>query len=220
MITETQKQIYNLYLRAFRVNNNKPYRTRKKFDDFEKEPDYMYLMNLEGFFKKYPHLLKSDFFDAPYKLYKNEKSFYDLRYFSSYKGLTTCVEYYKSLLHSNPDEQLDFIKNSLKFVGEFCLEKKILISEYANFKSVVQNDFLKHIKEHRVSWYLVFGLKHAHDIIHKMEPDIFELYFGTDVNLNSLYNNYINSKKAKDMIETSIKKMDRFIEKKLNLPCQ
>lgn len=219
MISETQKQIYNFYLRAFRVNNNKPYRIRKKFDDFEKEPDYVYLVNLENFFKKYPHLLKFDFFDAPYKIYDKERKFYDLKYYSSYKGLTSCVAYYKQLLQTKPDEQLDFIKESLKFITEFCLEKKILLSQYIYYKTIVQNDFLKHIKEHRVCWYLIFGLKYALDILHKMEADEFELYFGTDIDLSSMYDQYINSKEAKPLIGKGLKKIEEFVSKKLKRTC-
>jgi hypothetical protein len=35
MITEKQKQIYNLYIRALRTNNNKPFKYKKNWDKFE-----------------------------------------------------------------------------------------------------------------------------------------------------------------------------------------
>lgn len=214
-MTETGKIIYNHYLRALRVNNGKPFREKKNFVDFEKSDDYKYIYKMESFFKQYPHLLKYDFFNAPYKIYKEEKQYFTLKYFASYKGLKTCVEYYNSLLKENPDNQLDFIKDSLKFIAEFCIEKRISVSDYIYYKSITQNDFLKHLKEHHISWYVVFGIKGMMDIIHKLDSDEFELYFGSNINIGELQYSYSSSKTAKVFIEKGLQKITNFVTKSL-----
>lgn len=215
MITDLGKSIYNHYLRALRVNNDKPYRLKKNFDGFETEPEYLYVMRLEEFFKKYPHLLKNDFFDAPYKLYRDESKYFTLKYYASYKGLKTCIEYYKSLLKDNPDNQLDFIKESLQFIMEFCLEKGIQVDDYPFYKSVTQCDFLKHLKEHRISWYVAVATSNMYVHLYKMEPDEFELYFGSEVNLSDLQYRLNTSSKARNMIEVGHKKIKDFVAKSL-----
>ena len=211
-MTERQKQIYNFYLRAYRVNNNQPYRPKKNFKDFEQKEEYRYIVQLDSFFYKFPHLFKMDFFNAPYKLYNDEKKFYNLQYYASYKGLTTCIEYYKNILNSNPDEHIDFIKESLKFVANFCIDHNIPLIGYCDFKSVAQNDFLKHIKEHKISWYVIFGLPNGIDILHNMTADEFELYFGTEINISSIQMKYNNSNIAKNIIEKGVRKLKKFVE--------
>lgn len=215
-MTDTGKTIYNLYLRALRVNNNKPYRPRQNFDDFDKKEEYFHVLRLEEMFKKYPHLLRYEFFDAPYKLHSNdETNYYTLKYFASYKGLKTCVEYFKSMQKTDPDQQLDYIKSSLRFIADFCLEKEITVGEYMFYKSVSQNDFLKHLKEHKISWYMIFGIPSMVDFIYKMDTDEFELYFGDDVNLGDLQYRFNNSQRAKKMIQIGMKKIKDFVANSL-----
>lgn len=216
MISDTGKRIYNYYLRAYRVNNDKPYKAKEDFSKFEQDENYIYVLKLEQFFKRYPHLLKYDFFNAPYQLYKDEK-FFSLKYYASFKGLRNCIDYYASLLKNTPDDQIDFIKESLKFITEFCLEKKIPISDYPFFKTITQHDFLKHLKEHRISWYMVFGIPGMIDHLHKMDPDEFELYYGDSINLGELQFKFSTSKKGKEMIEKGLKKMTQIVEKSLKI---
>lgn len=211
-MNEQQKQIYNLYLKAYRINNNQPYRPKNNFDKFEEKEEYRYILQLDSFFYKFPHLMKSDFFNAPYKLYNDEKKFYSLQYYSSYKGLTTCIEYYKNILNSNPDEHVDFIKESLKFIANFCISHNTPLEKYCDFKSVAQNDFLKHIKEHKISWYVIFGFPNGMNILRNMPDDEFELYFGLNIHLSSVQMKYSNSVLAKNVIEKGIKKLKKFVE--------
>jgi hypothetical protein len=217
MISEIGKRIYNYYLRAYRVNNGKPYRAKINFDGFEKKEDFLYVQRLELFFKKFPHLLKYDFFNAPYQLYRDDEKWFSLKYYSSYKGLRTCLDYYQSLLKNTPDDQIDFLRESMKFIAEFCIEKNISVQEYPFYKSVTQHDFLKHLKEHRISWYMVFGIPGMLDHLHKMDPDEFELYFGDSINLGELQFKYSTSPKGKEIIEKGMKKMSEIVAKTLKI---
>lgn len=213
MINDTQKEIYNLYLRALRVNNGKPFRRKKKFDDINNPSILLYLQKLESFFKKFPHMLRNEFFDAPYVIYKDEKKYYDLRFFSSTKGLSTCIAYFKLLNDTNPDNQMDYIKSSLKFIVEFCIEKGIQFCEYSDYKTVVQPDCLKHIKEHRISWYVVFSIDSLKQKVYSMSNDEFELYFGSDISISQMYSRYTSSQVALPFLKKKIPEMAKYVTK-------
>lgn len=214
MITEPQKRIYNYYLRSFRINNGNPFRPKKKFDDL-KEEKLNQLIKLEKFFCNFPHLFNADFFDAPYKLYQDDKKYYGLDFFASNKGLSTCINYHKFLQQTIPDNQLDYIKASLKFIANFCIEKNISLSSYVDFKSVAQNDCLKHLKEHAISWYLVFCIPKFRDLLFDLPKDEFELYFGSDIDLQDMENKLNQSTDAKRIIQKGTEKIKDFIQKKL-----
>jgi hypothetical protein len=214
MITEFQKQIYNLYLKAYRINNGNPFRAKKNFDKLSDEIKTE-LIKLERFFAKFPHLLTDDFFNAPYRLYEDENKFYGLKFYSSQKGLTTCVEYFKTLAASDPDQQLDYIKASLKFITEFCVEKRIPFESYTSYRSVAQLDFLKHLKEHKISWYCVTGLPSLLSIVYDLPEDEFLLYFGSDIDLFAVKQKYDNSVKTKKLFADVAPKLANFVRQKL-----
>ena len=59
---EFEKQIYNTYLIVSRSINNKPFKTRKDFTNFEKKPEYLAVKKLAAFFKKHRQLNINSFF--------------------------------------------------------------------------------------------------------------------------------------------------------------
>lgn len=213
MISDFQKSIYNLYLRALRTNNNKPFRAKKDFKKV-KDSDILELNKLEKFFTRYPHLFKSAYFDAPYIIYKNdEKKFFGLSFYSSYKALTTCLAYFKILAKGDPDSQMDFLKESLKFVTDFCIEKKIRLASYVDYCSIAQQDCLKHLKEHKISWYVVFAIPRFLDIIYDLPSDEFSLYFGEDIDLMDMKDRLDKSKIAGDYLKKKIRLLSQYIDK-------
>lgn len=211
MISEKQKQIYNFYLRAYRINNGKPYKAKQKFDDLKKKEKVLIALHkLEQFFNKFPHLQRHEFFDAPYKIYGDERKYYDLPFYASHKGLTTCVAYFNMRKESDPDKQLDSIRESLKFILDFCVEKNLLLSEYPAYKSVAQYDSFKHIKEHRISWFVVAGFPDLFRELLELPNDEFELYFGS-TNLSDVLKLYENSTEAKRITTEGLKRINAFL---------
>ena len=63
-MTNYEKTIYNTYLRVTRTAQNKPFRYRKNFDNFEDTKNYMYVKKLAMFFKNYKHVDPDIFFQA------------------------------------------------------------------------------------------------------------------------------------------------------------
>ena len=213
MLTDRQKDIYNLYLKALAEVNDRPYRKRNNFSNL-REDTKGYLSKIEHIFDQYPQFFRYEYFLAPFKLY-NDKKFVNLKYLSTYKGINTCVSYFKTLKESNPDDQLSYIKSSLKFITEFCVEQNIPLSLYCKHKSVVQNSVLIHLKQHKISFYVIFDIPNLYTTLLNMPDDEFELYFGSDINLQDIYVKYNSSKKAKDYIKKSVPKIEEYLKKNL-----
>jgi hypothetical protein len=217
-ITDRQKLIYNLYLKSYRKNNNQPYRTKKNFDDVLKDDNKMtQLIKLENIFKKYPALCQTHYFDAPYKIYNDEKKFYPLSFYSSQKGITTCINYIDLLRDSDPESQFEHFKESYKFIANFCTENRINLSEYTKYCSVAQNDCLTHLKQHKISWYLIFSIPNFYELLYNLPKDEFELYFGTKVSLSKLYDKYNSSSKTKQFLSNIQDKIATYVRKQLQI---
>ena len=211
-MTDIQKKIYNLYLTTTRSEQSKPSRYRKNFDGFDQKPEYLYIQKLEQVFKQYPHLLKREFFEAPYRIYSEEKKYFDLKFFASTKGLSTCIAYLKLLDKKNPDEQFDFIKDSLRFIFKFCKDKKIKLRDYTFFKTVAQPDCLKHLKDHYISWYVIFDIPGMLSQISNLSRDDFELYFGSDKDYGQLITNLNKFPEIRQFIQKAIKRIEKELD--------
>lgn len=215
-MTETQKQIYNLYLKAYRVNNGQPFRPKKHFKDIENDLEVCaQLEKLDGVFKKYPTFFNSTFFDAPYKIYPDDKKYFSLKFYSSQKGITTCIAYYKTLIMADPETQFEFFKQSFKFIAEFCIEKSLELTDYVAYCTISQNDCLKHLKEHKISWYVVFTIPGFYDLLRKMPEDEFELYYGSDIDIDTLYDRYSLSIKTRKYLADITKMIKIYIKRSL-----
>lgn len=209
MISEIQKKIYNLYLKALAYGSDRPYKQRKDFSKLSFET-ITELTKLEKVFEKYPHLLRFEFFQAPYKIYKDAKKYYKLSYYSGYKGLTTGIAFFKNLQESMPDNQQDFLLESFKFVANFCIEHNISLVDYHKYKSVAQHDFLNHIKQYKLSFFVAFTIPGCYYYLMNLPDDEFELYFGSNINIQELYAKF-NSSSIKEWLVEKREKIEEFI---------
>lgn len=213
-ITDTQKQIYNLYLKSLGVNNNRPFRYKKDFSDIENsEEKLQYLAKIEAVFNKYPAFFGSIYFDAPYKILGKSEKYFPLKFYSTQAGISTCINYIKYLNESSPDNQIDFINNSFSFIADFCIQKNISVDAYPRYKSLVQYDCVKHLKEHKISVYVIFGIPEIYSILHNMPKDEFSLYFGESFDLNELNQKYNTSEKAKSHMRKLLILISSYVEK-------
>lgn len=215
-ISENQKKIYNLYLKALRKSKNSPFRYKKDFSDVIKdEKKIHHLKKLENIFQKYPALFCQKYFDAPYLLYSEKDQYYPLSFYSSQKGISTCISYIDFIRDSEPETQFEYFKESYKFITKFCIEKNIFLENYTKFCSVAQHDCLIHLKQHKISWYVVFSVPNFYELLYSLPKDEFELYFGTKVNLNTLYNRYSGSIKTVQFLNNVRNKLSKYIRKQL-----
>lgn len=218
-LSENKKKIYNLYLKAYRQNNDKPFRTKKNFSDIQKNDSLIAnLTKIESIFLKYPAFFSQNYFDAPYKIYNDEKKYYPLSFYSSQKGINSCISYLNWLRDSDPETQFEHFKNSFKFVANFCVEKGINLEDYVNYCSVSQNDCLLHLKQHKISWYLVFNIPGFYPLLYNLPKDEFQLYYGDKIDLQKIYSRYHLSTKTVKYMNTLREKIATYIKNQLQSP--
>ena len=174
------------------------YKYRRNWEGFTKDWKFPHLKNLSKRLAKHNNLMCAEFFEAPYKILGKDKH-YGLDFFSSMRAISTYVAYLRSLEDRPPDDQFEFFKKSIKFIYDFCLEKKLKLSEYPFYSTISQNDCFKHIKDHKISTYIAFAMPELYTVIINMEPDLFHLHFG-DMDFLGLQQQYERSNKAKIFI--------------------
>ena len=207
MITKFQELIYNTHLKLSRTKQNKPFRFRQDFTDFEKDPNYVYILKLEAFFKKFPHIKVLDFLEAPYLVYP-EQTYYSLDFYLTQKAIKVYTIFNKQKTDAVPDSQLqiDFIKKSLEFIYKFCKEKKITITDYINDKTELLPSFLMHLKEHNISIYVLFGWNEFESVFSKLDQEEVKFVLGHIYdNLSKYRTMWFQSVKAKKIVKEGIK---------------
>lgn len=165
-MTYLEQNIYNTYLKTSRSRKNLPFKFRKNFSNFQDTEQYVYVKKLGLFFNKFPHIDMQMFFDAPYEMYPEDDS-YDLRFYITPKAIKMYSLYIKQIDAKKPDsdEQIDFIKKSLMNIFVFCRDNNLQLSDYLNHKTNNVHTFIMHIRERKVSLYILLCLPGFGEII-------------------------------------------------------
>lgn len=209
--------IYNTFLRISRSRQNKPYKLRSNFDGFEKTENYLPVLKLKNFFDRNYTVNMEDFFTAPYEVYE-ENSYYDLDFYNSLVAVKVYNMYCVKKNQLNPDSELQVnsILRGLKFIQNFCSEKKIKLSQYLTHKEVgsLTNSFIMHLKDKSVSIYNLFAFKDFQKIYGSMDFEVLRFILG-DLPLRvSIYRSqFYGSKKAKQISIIGLKTIEKNISK-------
>ena len=208
-ITDTEKRIYNKFLATTRSLQNKPFKLRKNFKDFDQDINYIFVKKLGLFFNKYANVDIDDFFKAPFVIY-NDKGHYDLKFYTSQKALKIYTLYQTKKQEELPDDtnQLYFIKRSLNFIYKFCKDSNITVSNYINHKTNDIYSFILHLKERKISIYVLFGFENAENILKSIGPELLDFIFKDLKNKLAIYRTrFYTSKKAKILVKQGIEKI-------------
>jgi hypothetical protein len=214
-ITNFEKKIYNCYLKNFR--KGQPYKFRKDFSDLDPN-NAAYLQKISYFLNKYNHIDCEEYFDAFNSLHPEEK-YPPLNYFYSRTALKTYALYKKQQEDRNPEKQFDKIKDGLRFIGMYCINNKIPLNKYLNFKVGYSYAWLNHYREHRINPYCLFELGDIFGVLSEIPKD--ELYlFATNLyeNLLAFKDRYEKSKTTKDFVKLATQKVKLFVERVLTNP--
>ena len=221
MITEKEKHIYNSFLYASRKAKDKPVRLRQNFDNLQSK-DEIALKKLSLLLSKYSHINYSDFFIAPYKVYKEDNNYFDLSFFNTRRAIKCYTLYCKDKEVQNPDseESIDTLKNCLKFIYSYCTDKKITLEEYKTYVPGTGVEFSRqgaipeifwHLKDHKINFYTLhaFNIDAAvmckdREIFDWFVKDFTDLYSKTRVK-------FVSSK----LLKHKAKKGLKIIEQKL-----
>jgi hypothetical protein len=207
LISDFEKQIYNTYLSTYKKAQGKPFTYRKKFDDIDESTAFL-LKKLAIFFNNYKAVKLADFFQAPYKIYNEQ--FFDLSFYISPKATKAYTLYQKKIQTENPDnsEILEFTANSLKFIKNFCNSKNINVKDYLNYADGSTPFYMKHLQEHNVNFYSLFGYNDFHKRFKSIGYELSRFMLGdiTD-SVDTMYNNFVKSTKNKVLVREGLKKI-------------
>jgi len=212
-MTEKEKDVFNTHLAVSRKQQGQPFNLKKDFNDFENDPRYLFVKKIAMFLDKFPQIKHELFFKAPFMIYPDTK-YFALDYFCTQKAIKTYTIYMKQLQEQSPDtpEQIEFIKQSLKFIALFCRDNNIKIREYINHKGGVTYSWLKHIRQRDINIYSLLEYSNIYDIIKTLEEDIKDIFLiGIDKDFYSYKIRYNNSKKAKQIVQEGLKKLEKII---------
>lgn len=205
--------IYNTFLRVSRTRQGKPFRYRKDFSTFEKDPNYVFVMKLENFFRRFKHIKIEEFFQAPYIVYP-ENTYYALDFYLTQKAIKVYTLYNKQRNDALPDSeiQLAFIRESLHFIYSFCKARGIKLHDYIEHMNELFPSWLIHLKEHDISIYALFGWDNFEDKLGKILPEEQKFVIGHLYDKISTYRTqFLQSTKAKNLIREGIKRLEQHL---------
>jgi len=224
MINEKEKSIYNSFLYASRKAKNKPVKLRQNFDNIESK-DEVALKKLNLLLSKYTHINYSDFFIAPYKVYGAD-NYFDLSFFNTRRAIKCYSIYCKDKETQDPDgeDTINTLKECLKFIYNYCDDKKITLQEYKTYIPGVASDLSPdsatpgvfwHLKNHHINFYTLHALEMDAavkgtdtEIFNWFIPDFTDLYSKTRIKFLSSKSLKEKAKKGLKIIEQKLLKFD------------
>jgi hypothetical protein len=210
-LSNFEKSIFNCHLATTRSQMGKPFKLRKNFKSLD-DSAVFYLHRLQLFFNKFPEVNMREYFLAPYIVHK-DTAYYDLAFYASPKAIKTWSLFQKQKLLEDMDTQLDSVKESFGFIGDFCLENNLTWSNYIDMDKDIPL-WLIHTKEGRVAPYALFAIPNIAEKIQNLGSELAELYLG-DFGLD-IYNQklrFMKTSKLKAYIEKIIPKLTQLLDK-------
>lgn len=211
------KFIYNTYLKISRKRQNKPFRFRENWDDFEKSKNYLPVLRLKNFFDRNVTVNIEDFFISPYEVYE-EEAFYDLDFYNTLSAVKVYTIYCnkRNQIDVDSELQIENILRGLKFMENFCTSKSILLSEYLTYfePQATVNSFIIHLKEKNISVYNLFPFKNFEKIFSSIDFDSLKFILNDIPSKLSIFRaKFYSSKKGRLIAIKGLKLIEQNIKK-------
>ena len=214
-MTELEKLIYNKHLAVSRSLKNKPFKFKKDFSNVVDTDKHKHLKRLAIFLRKHPNIELNVFFEAPYKLYP-DVAYFGLDYFSSMRAIRAYTLYKKMLFLQDPDSQIESVKNSLKFMTNFCVEQKILFHQYPYHKTSDLFTWMVHYKENKINILAIMEFKDIFSSVQTLAEDVRRFFVQDFVEqFKQLYVSYNNSSQLKPFLQKAISQLNNFVNNEL-----
>lgn len=210
MITSTEKRIYNTFLAISRKKQNKPFKLRQDFENFEQDEKFPAIKKLAYFFERFPNIDINDFFLAPYSIYVNdENTYYDLQFYLSQKARAVYTMYMKKKesVDADSEENLKKCKDSLLFIYKFCKDKGCSVKEYLNIKeeNSLLPAFAVHLKNRDINIYTLFAFEDFETKFFQIPSDLLEFIFGSlYTDFAQLRRKFVMSEKCKQVCRNGL----------------
>jgi hypothetical protein len=215
-MTELEKRIYNTHLAVSRSLRNKPFKLKNDFSNLEPSKA-LSLKRLYNFFTRNKDVDMQIYFSAPYKLY-TDVQYFDLTYFASLRAVKTYTIYKKQLIETQPDTQLNNVKESLSVVTKFCLDNKINFEDYSTFRaSNLEPEWTYHFKHGKINAYTMMEFPNIYSIIQDIPSEEKELLLGNfGTNFLEYRTRYMSSKILRPFLKEAFIKVKLFVDRELN----
>jgi hypothetical protein len=177
--------------------------------------EYAYLRKVNNILIQFPQIKPDIFFKSPYCLYPDE-TWFDLKFFTSQKAIKAYTTYFKKLQEESPDsdENISFIKESLRFIGMYCIKNNISINEYVIHESGITKAWMKHVREHNVSLYCLMNFENLESVISQTPKDEVDLLLDNITDKITLYRNrYRTSNSARKLIQEGMFRVSALVNK-------
>ena len=199
-IGDTEKKIYNLYLKALGEKQNRPYTPKKDFSNLT-DGVIVTLKKLALFFENYKDVNPSLFFRAGFK--HEDRNFLELSFFTSLKASRLYSKYVREKYVNSVDneESVKDFKDGIIFIYDFMKDNDFTLSDYVNGRNESGVPwFVIHLKKQNISFYHIHALdinldKFPADWRELLIEDFEDIFFATKRNFeNSLVMKKIGSK--------------------------
>jgi hypothetical protein len=216
-MTNFEKQCYNDYLAVSRSQAKKPYTIRKKFEGFELKSEYIHIRKICNFLSQFPQIRTKWYFKAPYEVYPDQ-TYFPLEFYASQKAIKTYSLFMKLQRNKDPDNEdiINFIKESLKHIGEYCIKNNIPIDKYINHKEGVTYAWAQHLKEYKICIYPLLEWPAIYSIVNQLPTDEKNLFLGEMAdNLITYRQRLSKTNRAKIIVSKGIKRIRQVVKKYL-----
>lgn len=217
MVTALEKRIYNTFLAVSRKKQNKPFKLRENFSNFEQDKNYQNIKKLSHFFNRFGEIDINDFILAPYAIYENDvDAYYELSFYLTQKARKVYSLYMKKKDSNNieSEQTIQKCKDSILFIYKFCKEKKIPLNDYILQKTgCIVPDFCVHLKERKVNIYTLLAIEGFEQKFFEIPKDIFALMFGNKYNdFAKIRMMFLRSDNCKRVCKTGLKEIKKHLK--------
>lgn len=175
MITEYEKNIYNIFLTVSRKIKNKPVKHRQVFNNLQPSV-YNALKKVSYLLQRNTHISPKDFFSAPYEYYGCD-DYFSIDFFTTTKAIKCYTLYVEQRERSDPDniDTINRCKECCKNIFYFCRESNITLQEYKTYIYGTTPVILQHLRDHKINFYTLHGLG-CENIFKNVEGDLLNFF--------------------------------------------
>ena len=210
--------LYNTFLSVSRGEKGKPWRARKDFDGFNTTEEGILCKRLEQFFNRFPQITVKEFFQAPYRVYKDEEHF-PLKFYLTQKAIACYGLLQKQKQEELPDSDshIKDIFESLKYLATLCVNENITIEKYASTKNGYTWRCLLDYNDKKINLYVLIALPSFDNVMDSLQVQDKDIY------LKNIHKDIVkfkmrlnNSSSAKNIIQEAFKRISNTVRKTLD----
>lgn len=174
-LSNYDKVLYNTYLKVTRTHQNKKYKYRKNFDDFD-EYQVRILKKISSIISK-KNIDQDYYFKASYELY-DDSDYYPLEYFSTFKAIKRYDMWVKHLYYNNPLHEViqKQIKDGFMHIHKICKENNLSSAE-EYFRLKCYSDyplFLIDLNDRKICYFNIIGVDNFYSMTKYISEEVID----------------------------------------------